>query len=72
MTIYRYIYTYTYIHIRDLPHEQMAGWGFEPRNPGYDPGTLSTRLSLPRMSAPSLDPAICPPTDPDRKVGGAN
>ena len=50
----------------------QAGWGFEPHNPGYDPGTLSTRLSLPRMLGTSPDPAICPLVDPDRKVGGAN
>ena len=48
-----------------------AGWGFEPRNPGYDPGTLSIRLSLPRATATLLELAIHPPNDLDRKGGGA-
>ena len=49
-----------------------SGWGFEPRNPGYDPGALSTRLSLPRTPGASSDPVIYLSTDLDHKVGGAN
>ena len=35
-----------------------AGRGLEPRTPGYDPGTLSTRLSLPRAAGALLEPVI--------------
>ena len=35
-----------------------AGRGFEPRNPGHDPGTLPTRLSLPRTAGALLEPVI--------------
>ena len=35
-----------------------AGRGFEPRTPGHDPGTLSTRLSLPRTAGALLEPVI--------------
>ena len=48
-----------------------AGRGFEPRSPGYDPGTLSTRLSLPRADGALLEPVIHLSIDPDRKGGGA-
>ena len=48
-----------------------AGRGFEPRNPGYDPGTLSTRLSLPRTAGALLEPVIHLSIDLARKGGGA-
>ena len=34
------------------------GRGFEPRTPGYDRGTLSTRPSLPRTAGALLEPVI--------------
>ena len=73
MNIYTYILLLVLLLAGNAVVESsQAGWGFEPHNPGYDPGTLSTRLSLPRMLGTSPDPAICPLMDPDRKVGGAN
>ena len=49
-----------------------AGWGFEPLNPGHEPGTLSTRLSPPaRATGTLLELAIHPSIDIDRKGGGA-
>ena len=48
-----------------------AGWGIEPRDPGYNPGTLSTRLSLPRSGGTLLELAIHPSIDLDRKGGVA-
>ena len=46
-----------------------AGRGFEPRNPGYDPGTLTTRPSLPQSTGTLLELVIHPSIDLDRKVG---
>ena len=48
-----------------------AGRGFELRNPGHNPGALSTRLSLPRAVRTLLELAIHPSIDLDRKGGGA-
>ena len=48
-----------------------AGRGFEPHNPGHYPGTLCTRLSLPRTAGALLEPVIHLSIDLHRKGGGA-
>ena len=56
--------------VRSRMKTGAAGRGFEPCNPGYDPDTLSTRLSSPRATGTVLELAIHPSIDLDHKGGG--